>query len=458
MGDADARCHRDFQRALLQRLANGQGTAGNVCAVLRSRNGEREREFPRAAGQVFGLSGCRPAAPHQIKSGDRFQRSDQHAAGPALRFGDQIEALVHTVDEVDVGVAGRSENHAGAIGEAARGMRRQIVAAKVGFGLHDDAGSASMYQGFAEKIARDLHGRTLVERAWKDWSPEVRHGYMVAVSCTQTCLMLGNIRLLLLAAVLPAAFAQPSNYSTEGELAPLTVRLPSGVTQSLLFSLNPADLSPESRVTVSVVEGERVLVEKTLHAGDPDLYAIFRAAKRAELKVAVTGAKGRYHLRVQPAAYAAAPGHTWQEAASISLGQVTAASGDEAEYVPLPGSSRKQIAQASAAEQWYRFEFDAAAPKLVFFQVELMDRDDVPVDVSVFRIVDGKPQEFLEGQDPVAQPHEVQALPGNKFAPRVLREKGTYYLRVRANHPEYKLRTRVYDAPPYRNPQDAVRP
>ena len=89
--------------------------------------------------------------------------------------------------------------------------------------------------------------------------------------------------------------------------------------------------------------------------------------------------------------------------------------------------------------------------------MELIDRDDVPVDVSVFRIVDGKPVEYLEGQDPVAQPHEVQALPGNKFAPRVLRDKGAYYVRVRASHPEYKLRTRVYDAPPYRNPQDAVR-
>ena len=27
--------------------------------------------------------------------------------------------------------------------------------------------------------------------------------------------------------------------------------------------------------------------------------------------------------------------------------------------------------------------------------------------------------------------------------------KGTYYVSVRASHPEYKLRTRVYDPPPY---------
>ena len=66
-------------------------------------------------------------------------------------------------------------------------------------------------------------------------------------------------------------------------------------------------------------------------------------------------------------------------------------------------------------------------------------------------------EEFTEGQDPVALPHEVQALPGNKFAPRMLSEAGDYYVRVRANHPEYKLRTRVYDPPPYNDPQQAVR-
>src|SRR6185436_6541245 len=127
------------------------------------------------------------------------------------------------------------------------------------------------------------------------------------------------------------------------------------------------------------------------------------------------------------------------------------------EYVPVPGRSRKEIAQSPAGEQWYRFEFDSPSPKLVYFQVELIDRDDVPVDVSVFRIADDRPVEFVDGQDPVAQPHEVQALPGNKFAPRVLRDKGAYYVRVRASHPEYKLRTRVYDAPPYSNPRQAVR-
>ena len=262
-----------------------------------------------------------------------------------------------------------------------------------------------------------------------------------------------------MAVLLPALFAQSSNYNREGDVRSGTLRLGGfapGQPLSLLYSLDPADLSPAARVSVSIVEGDRVLAAKTLHAGDPDLYTVFRPAGAADLKVDAFDARGRFRLRVLPAPFAA-PGHTWQDAAPISLGQVVAASGDEAEYVPLPGTPRREIVEAPAGEQWYRFEFDSPAPKLVFFQIELMDRDDLPVDISVFRIVNGKPEPYLEGQDPVAPPHEVQALPGNKFAPRVLRDKGEYYLRVRANHPEYKLRTRVYDAPPYRDPRRAVR-
>ena len=141
----------------------------------------------------------------------------------------------------------------------------------------------------------------------------------------------------------------------------------------------------------------------------------------------------------------------------IALGQLVTAASDELEYLPLPGTSRQDIVSTPAGEHWYRFEFDSPRPKLVFFQVELTDRDDIPADVSLFRVNAGKLEEYTEGQDPVAQPHEVQALPGNKFAPRILRQAGTYYVRVRANHPEFKLRTRVYEAPPYSDPHEAVR-
>ena len=115
------------------------------------------------------------------------------------------------------------------------------------------------------------------------------------------------------------------------------------------------------------------------------------------------------------------------------LGKTVFASGDDAEYIPLPGISRKAAVEETSNTDWYKFDFPGDKPRLVFFQIELMERDQTPVDVSIFRVKDGKLAEFYEGEDPVALPHEVQALPGNKFTPRILSEKGTYYVAVRAN-------------------------
>src|SRR4029453_15206159 len=106
---------------------------------------------------------------------------------------------------------------------------------------------------------------------------------------------------------------------------------------------------------------------------------------------------------------------------------------------------------------WNDLESPPPPPKLIFFQVDLMERDQIPADVAVFRLVNGEPQQYFDGEDPVTLPPEAQALTGNKFTPRILTDRGTYYVAVQAGHPEYKLRTRVYDPPPYTDPQTAVR-
>ena len=141
----------------------------------------------------------------------------------------------------------------------------------------------------------------------------------------------------------------------------------------------------------------------------------------------------------------------------IDLGKTVFASGDDAPYIPVAGTARKSDMENPSRTDWYRFEFASTVPKLVFFQIELTERDQLPADVRVFRLEAGKPVEYYEGEDPVTLPHEVQALAGNKFTPRILKQAGTYLVAVRANHPEYKLRTRIYDVPPYSDPHQAVR-
>ena len=270
-----------------------------------------------------------------------------------------------------------------------------------------------------------------------------------------------------LSGCLAAGYSLPAVYSTTGAVRSQVVRLDklaAGESYSLLFSVNsPEGLGADARLSVSLVEDSRVILEKTLQAGDADLYGSFRTGRtgRRELRITAKSAAGHYSLQInrwpESPALKTGPNHGWREASPFTLGQTVFASGDEVEYFPLSETPRKGLAGSAAAEDWYRFGFNSPRPKLVFFQLELMDRDDLPVDVSLFREASGKLTEYTEGQDPVAAPHEVQALPGNKFAPRILREKGDYYLRVRANHPEYKLRTRLYDVPPYADPHHAVR-
>jgi HEAT repeat protein len=278
--------------------------------------------------------------------------------------------------------------------------------------------------------------------------------------------MLGLKRLLIWICLTVSAYAQlgyslAEVYGSTGELRSGTIpldKVSGGDNYSLLFSMDPAALGAAARVKVSLVDGDRILLVKTLHAGDADLYGFFRPVRVPELRIAAEGVgKTHFQLQVNRKALNGGPNHTWEDAASMTLGTLLISSDDEAEYVPVPGTSKTDVVAAPAGEHWYRFRWNDEKPKLVYFQLELMDRDGLPADVSVFKQVAGKIQEFNESRDPVTLPHEVQALPGNAFTVRVFQDPGTYFVRVRASHPEYKLRTRVYDLPPYDDPAIAVR-
>ncbi len=60
-------------------------------------------------------------------------------------------------------MAGRAENHAGAVRDAAGGVGGQIVAAQVGLSLHNHARGGAVNQDFAEQAACDLDGRAHIE-------------------------------------------------------------------------------------------------------------------------------------------------------------------------------------------------------------------------------------------------------------------------------------------------------
>jgi hypothetical protein len=263
---------------------------------------------------------------------------------------------------------------------------------------------------------------------------------------------------VLIAAPLPVIVSKSA--AVQSETIPLK-GLDQAHQYSLLYSLTRPTTGT---VAIELHQGAKVLASKTLHAGDADFYTQFRLPQSGPVSVVVNAAgdaAAKYQLQVNQwplsGELKSAPSHRWQDATEIPLGQTVFASADDTEYIPLPNTARKAVVEDPATTDWYKFTFNEDRPKLVFFQIDLMERDQVPVNIAVYREAEGKLAEYYEGEDPVTLPHEVQALPGNKFTPRTLKEKGTYYISVHASHPEYKLRTRVYNTPPYSDPQEAVR-
>ncbi len=257
-------------------------------------------------------------------------------------------------------------------------------------------------------------------------------------------------------------------------------------THSLTVSLPaPASLGESESLTVNFRNGEKVIASKTLHAGDPDLYTLFKgsAGSGRDLVLDVSSsAVAPVELTVSvvewpesksaKATVESEPNDTWREANEFQLGQTVWATADDKPYIVPLGAKVEKVRQpyrdtpapdyASGdvmpvgGVDWFKFRYDGDQPKLVHFELDLPERDYLPVDVSIFKVINGEAKVYDDGMDPVSPPHEIQALPGNKFTVRTI-TRGEYFVRVDANHVFYQLRTSMYDAPPYADPRAAVR-
>ena len=105
---------------------------------------------------------------------------------------------------------------------------------------------------------------------------------------------------------------------------------------------------------------------------------------------------------------------------------------------------------------WFRFEVKDEKPVLVYFQLDLLDRD-VSANLRVYTVdaKTGRPEPYLQGKDPMEIVHDRERERYSKHISRTF-ARGTYYLEVNANHPAYILRTRVLPVPPYDDPVKAV--
>jgi hypothetical protein len=228
------------------------------------------------------------------------------------------------------------------------------------------------------------------------------------------------------------------------------VDLRAGVLYGVTVSARDLNTLGDSKVRVAIGDPQGVLAEKVLHAFDPDFYFTLRARTSGPATIIA-----RPDLSVTLTEIGTAAGQVseqkakWTGAQSIRLNETVLASADERPYVPVNG-----YADLLKGQHWYRFT--ATADELAFFAVEATDRD-VPADLDVFQLNGGVLEPYSAGAHQYI-PEATQNFPGlSNYRTRKISAGHTYYLRVSANHPAYRLRTATYALPPYRDPRQAVR-
>jgi hypothetical protein len=246
---------------------------------------------------------------------------------------------------------------------------------------------------------------------------------------------------------------------------------------------DPAELQGNDAVRVTVNDAQGEVESKWLHAADLDFYLTLRPRSAGPVTVSLSSAPAVRipeitatmsmipHLAALPGGVpdlsrgviAAAPNGSWQAAQLFELGQTIFGSDDERPYAP----SKSEDAYGAMVKgfQWFRFTFREKQPKLVYFVLNVTDRD-VPLDVDIFQMgkdSSGQPDvvPFNDGEF-VYQVEATQNYPGlYKFRTRILQPGQEYYMRVAANHPAYQLHTYQYTVPPGkdsgRDPHEAVR-
>jgi hypothetical protein len=234
---------------------------------------------------------------------------------------------------------------------------------------------------------------------------------------------------------------------------------------------DPAQVQGSDAVLATLKDAQGVIDSKWLHTADLDFYLTVRPRAAGPVTVSLSSTSRAPEVSASlrkilqapvlpaedgltPGVIAAAPNSTWQNAQPFEFGQTIYGSDDERPYAP----SRSEDGYAAMVKgfQWFKFTFKEAKPRLVYFTLNVTDRD-VPLDVDIFQLGKDDVVPFNTGEF-VYQVEATQNYPGlYKFRTRILQPGQEYYVRVAGNHPAYQLHTSDFPIPPYSDPHLAVR-
>jgi HEAT repeat protein len=234
----------------------------------------------------------------------------------------------------------------------------------------------------------------------------------------------------------------------------------SGEIYRVQVSVQSGALRPEDHIEVTLTGPDRFDTKKILHAGDPDLYITYRPTQDGEGAIVLDRSQSAASIPVsvdwariplaadERAAVEAEPNDDWRHANPLILGRDVYGSADDVDYLENRDEGKSGL-------DWFKIEVEDMSPILVYFQLDLLDRD-VSANLRLYTVgKDGTPAPYELGKDPMEIVHDRERERYSKHISRTL-TKGTYFLEVNANHPDYILRTRKLPVPPYTSPALAV--
>ena len=135
------------QTQVVQGLADKQDVPCGVQAIFRTGQGQTFAQLAGAVEEVLSLVGGQfDRALAKAQTGDKLlipagvSAPQQHSRRLTRRLRDQVETVVHPIDEIEIHRARGGEQGLRPLGAAVLiGMARLVAAADVGFGLSDAA-------------------------------------------------------------------------------------------------------------------------------------------------------------------------------------------------------------------------------------------------------------------------------------------------------------------------------
>jgi hypothetical protein len=164
LGNPYAGGNFDLEFRPLFPLPELKGRPVEPVAVLRPSDPQGLGQFPGAICQAARSTFPAPPFVHLRQARQRLQGANQDASRAPLLFGDNVQAFMHAVDEIDVGASRRAEQNACSCGDPARGMRRQIAGPEICLYLNNHSSGTMVEQDTTQEFARHLDRALFIER------------------------------------------------------------------------------------------------------------------------------------------------------------------------------------------------------------------------------------------------------------------------------------------------------